>query len=284
MPESFLGRYLVEKGAVTEAQLGEALSEQRRLNRRMGESAVKLGFLTPDQVAGILAEQEALGLPFGETAIRSGLMNRSQVEELQTRHDTHKAHLGRVMLSMGHLSQHEFERLMPAFLAEDEARREDLHFLMGGYADSGVLFAMTVSLDRAARRFLDLPVKPHRVLAPGESAPEGIDVLFSAVVRLVQGPAIVASLACGPGTQARLLDKAPLDRGDGSGGEPDLVDVFATAGGYFFHELENTGLAMSSTELFTRDQAAVVPDPGIRLLLATPEGPLLLDMGRERGT
>jgi hypothetical protein len=68
-----LGKLLVEQGFLTEAQLEEALEEQRQGSGRLGEVLVTRGLLTGAQLAQALAEQQGVALESGdelETAIK----------------------------------------------------------------------------------------------------------------------------------------------------------------------------------------------------------------------
>ena len=56
-----LGDLLVERGVITEAQLKQALAEQRKLGLKLGHTLVKLGYTTEDQILQVLSEQ--LGIP-----------------------------------------------------------------------------------------------------------------------------------------------------------------------------------------------------------------------------
>jgi len=61
-PPVQLGELLIEKGLITEAQLGEALVERRVHGGLLGEALVRLGFIFEDELARTLAEQA--GVPF----------------------------------------------------------------------------------------------------------------------------------------------------------------------------------------------------------------------------
>lgn len=59
-----LGRYLVERGFVTEEQLREALGRQADLRaqgqqKRIGELLVEMGYVSASQVRSVLAQQVA---------------------------------------------------------------------------------------------------------------------------------------------------------------------------------------------------------------------------------
>ena len=64
MIESKLGRILLEKGLVTEAQLDQGVHLQRTSGRVLGETLVELGYVSHDDIARALAAQ--LGIPFFE--------------------------------------------------------------------------------------------------------------------------------------------------------------------------------------------------------------------------
>ncbi|RMG52468.1 MAG: GspE/PulE family protein [Gammaproteobacteria bacterium] len=52
-----LGDLLVERGLITEAQLQQALAEQRKLGLKLGHTLVQLGMVSEDQILEVLSEQ-----------------------------------------------------------------------------------------------------------------------------------------------------------------------------------------------------------------------------------
>lgn len=56
-PRGRLGERLIAAGAITEAQLGLALKENRRTGGRLGETIVALGFCSEEELTSILASQ-----------------------------------------------------------------------------------------------------------------------------------------------------------------------------------------------------------------------------------
>jgi len=58
----FLGKYLVEKNIITEAQLKEAIEESKRTNRRIGEILIRRKYATEEEIAEALSKQ--LGFPY----------------------------------------------------------------------------------------------------------------------------------------------------------------------------------------------------------------------------
>lgn len=57
-----LGDLLISKGAITEAQLMEALAEQKRTGQRLGRALVSLGYIDEDDMLSMLSQQ--LGIPY----------------------------------------------------------------------------------------------------------------------------------------------------------------------------------------------------------------------------
>jgi len=68
-----LGRLLVAKGLLSDDQLENALQEQARTGRRLGEILVELGFISHRALSLTLAEQYGVDLP-SETGFGTGLL------------------------------------------------------------------------------------------------------------------------------------------------------------------------------------------------------------------
>ena len=56
-----LGDLLVEKGLVTDEQLQIALSEQKKLGRKLGSTLIELGMVSESSLLNLLSNQ--LGIP-----------------------------------------------------------------------------------------------------------------------------------------------------------------------------------------------------------------------------
>ena len=64
MVESKLGKILIQKGLVTEQQLGQAIARHKETGKMLGEVLSELGFVSADNLARALADQ--LGIPYFE--------------------------------------------------------------------------------------------------------------------------------------------------------------------------------------------------------------------------
>src|SRR5690554_4063663 len=82
-----LGDLLVDRGLITQEELGDALSKQRELNLRLGETLVEFGYVTEDDIAITLSDQ--LNIPFAQISNLTfqpealDLVNQSLVEKHQ---------------------------------------------------------------------------------------------------------------------------------------------------------------------------------------------------------
>lgn len=71
-----LGDLLVEKGLITQEQLQYALSEQKKLGRKLGNTLIELGMIDEDSMLNLLSSQLAIplidlsGFKFDETVVR----------------------------------------------------------------------------------------------------------------------------------------------------------------------------------------------------------------------
>src|SRR5919206_4354611 len=72
LPSPQIGRILIAAGLLSEAQLAEALEEQRQTGRRLGEIIVRRGFISGPALANALAEQHG-GLLKTEYGYATGL-------------------------------------------------------------------------------------------------------------------------------------------------------------------------------------------------------------------
>lgn len=73
---------LVDEGRISPASFVQALRQQMRCRKPIGQSAVELGWMVMGQVFDVLAKQATSDLPFGELAVDLGYLTRQQVSEL----------------------------------------------------------------------------------------------------------------------------------------------------------------------------------------------------------
>ncbi len=154
----YLGRFLVEQGCITEAQLDDGLRFQREHNQRIGQVAVDRGVLSPDAVRTICRQQrEDAGL-FGEIAVRQRRLSRRAVDELLFFQKVHHTYLGEALLQCGHISQDQYQALLGRYYTLRDEGRVSLRYLNEFFCENKVLDSLVQALSRAVRRFADEPL------------------------------------------------------------------------------------------------------------------------------
>ncbi len=112
------GKHLIQRGLVTESQLVEALDNQRRLTPTIGNVAREAGKLTVHQVLQVLDRQEETGDRFLATAVELGFLRESDVSTLLRRQRAGRPQLGRLLVTMGCLSEQALMHEICVYLTE----------------------------------------------------------------------------------------------------------------------------------------------------------------------
>jgi len=150
---SFLGRFLVEQGAITEEQLEDGLRYQQEHNRRIGEEAVERGLLTPEEVRAICDQQRRDPRLFGDIAVEKGSLCRQSVDELLFFQKVHHTYLGEALLLLGHITREQHQLLMGRHYALRDNGRVSLRYLQDFFADNQVAETLFGAVSRGIRRF-----------------------------------------------------------------------------------------------------------------------------------
>ena len=149
---SFLGRFLVEQGAITEAQLEDGLRYQREKNRRIGEVAVERGMLSPDQVEIIRDRQDDDPRLFGDIAVGERHLSRRSLDDLLFFQKIQHTYLGEALLLLGHIDRHQYQELMGRHYALRDKSRVSLRYLQEYFAENRVAECLFAAVTRTVRR------------------------------------------------------------------------------------------------------------------------------------
>lgn len=163
---SFLGRFLVEQGAVSQEQLEDGLRFQREHNRRIGEVAMDRGVLSADQVLAIRDRQRMDPRLFGDIAVGERQMSRRALDELLFFQKVQHVYLGEALLLRGHINRSRYEELMGRYWALRQAGRVNLRYLQDFFAENRIAEIFFTAVSRAVSRLACAPLEPTRV---GES-------------------------------------------------------------------------------------------------------------------
>jgi hypothetical protein len=152
---SFLGRFLVEQGAITSEQLEDGLRFQRESNRRIGEVAMDRGLLTPEQVLEIRQRQQEDSRLFGDIAVGARRISRRSLDDLLFFQKVQHTYLGEALLVRGHIDREQYQRLMGRHYILRDNGRVSLRYLQEFFSDNRVLEILVAALSRVVRRFAD---------------------------------------------------------------------------------------------------------------------------------
>jgi hypothetical protein len=114
----FFGNHLVQRGLVTEAQLVEALDNQRRLTSTIGHVAREAGKLTVHEVLQVLNRQAEKGGRFLEAAVELGYLAERDVAALLSRQRASRPPLGELLVQMDYVTEPVLMRELAVYLAE----------------------------------------------------------------------------------------------------------------------------------------------------------------------
>ncbi|MEL7641342.1 MAG: hypothetical protein AAGU21_17035 [Solidesulfovibrio sp.] len=230
---SFLGRFLVEQGAVSEAQLEDGLRFQRENNRRIGEVAVERGVLSAEQVLAIRDRQREDSRLFGDIAVGERRMSRRTLDELLFFQKVQHVYLGEALLLLGHLDRGRYRELLGRYAVLREAGRVELRYLQEYFAENRVAEIFFTALSRAMARLAGLAPQPAGV---GEAFawPAG------------QETAVVSGTVLGCRDLAVAIG---LDAGLAAKLAEASVDVFDTTLRYFGDMLRDAGLRLAEARL-----------------------------------
>lgn len=236
---SFLGRFLVEQGAITEAQLEEGLAYQREKNRRIGEVAVERGMLTAEQALNIRQRQNADPRLFGDIAVGQRQLSRRTVDDLLFLQKIHHTYLGEALLVLGHIDRGQYQELMGRHYALRDKGRVSLRYLQEFFAENRVAECLFAALSRAVRRRIGEEAAASGLGSahdPGEYAEN------ARIEGLVLGRRRVAATI---GLSRSLADRLAADGADGQA--PDgLAGFYDTVLRYFGDMLRDKGLRLEA--------------------------------------
>lgn len=274
---SFLGRFLVEQGAVTEEQLEDGLRFQREHNRRIGEVAMDRGVLTPEQVMAVREKQRHDPGLFGDIAVRQRRLSRRELDELLFLQKVQHTYLGEALLLRGHITREQYQALMDRHYAMREQGRVNLRYIQDFFADNKVAEALFAATARAVRRFADLPLEPAAIGVPGAWRDYPENAVLSG--RVPDGRLLEAGLGFSPPLAERLargLEVLPEEN------EP--ADVFDTVLRYGDDMLRDASLRLTDARV-DRDRPFARPDADCLFLRGlVPAGEAFLAVWLEEGS
>lgn len=162
-PNTFFGRFLVERGVISEEALNEALLFQEESNRRIGALAVERGFMTESQARAVIREQALRDKPFGSLALERGWLTEEGLDELLFAQTVHSSHLGEALLHLGHLTPEAFGGYLKEFKEQEQDRTDALRVRMARFGQVDLFETILDALSKGVRRMLEQNLKVDAV-------------------------------------------------------------------------------------------------------------------------
>ncbi len=261
-----LGQWLVHRGAITAADLRDALALMRAVNSTIGELAVARGLVTPEQADEINALQRHVDGRWGDIAIALGVgsATAAKIEQLAWEQQLENLRLTDALVELGVLSATCVDDLVRLFEASSATD-------LGVNAEArAVVEPLAEGLSRMLRRVLGTPA---RVGAPTPWDGQGLEHHARCVIEGDSGCMLGLSV---DRRVARALAKALFDDTVGPGVKLDAaVGAFLVLfGSHAARRLESVVDHRPHRAL--PPEAGVLPSGGCAVELALGEGVVLL--------
>ena len=145
MFSQFFGHYLLNKGAISTAQMNEALLKRGETRVKLGVLAINAGFMTAEQVDQVHKMQMKVDKRIGDLAVDMGFLTSKQVSDLLGMQKSAHLVLGQTLVDLGHMSNAQLEEALSDYKARYQLDDAD-------FADEN-----SVKANRMATNFLGMP-------------------------------------------------------------------------------------------------------------------------------
>ena len=123
------GKYLVEKGIITNEDYNELIQKQLSTRAKLGTIAVAEGVLTEEQAEHINKLQKQFDKRFGDIAVEKGFLNENQVEDLLKKQGNPYMKFLEAILESGKIPVSQLDAQLEAFQKDNGFTKEDMESL-----------------------------------------------------------------------------------------------------------------------------------------------------------
>lgn len=123
------GRYLVEKGIITNEDYKGLIQKQLSTRAKLGTIAVAEGLLTEEQAEHINKLQKQFDKRFGDIAVEKGLLAENQIEDLLKKQGNPYMQFLEVVLESGKIPVSQLDEELDAFQKDNGFTKDDLEAL-----------------------------------------------------------------------------------------------------------------------------------------------------------
>ena len=162
------GRYLLEKGLITQEDLKQAYAYVLQRNQRVGQFAIQKELLTPEQVSSLVALQRHSRKFIGELAVEQGLLTRAALDDLLFSQTVHSATIGEALLAAGSITSEQFASAMQEHLWLEAEKLRVLWDSLASLPEREILPVVACALELAFARFTGQMVKVENLCSLDE--------------------------------------------------------------------------------------------------------------------
>lgn len=153
------GRYLLEKGLISQEDLRQAHAYLAQRNQRVGELAVHKGLLSAEQVQSLVELQKHSRKFIGELAVEQGLLTRSTLDDLLFSQTVHTFTIGEALLANGVITPEQYASVMHEYVWLEEEKQRVLWDSLASLPESDIMPVVARALELAFVRFTGQLVK-----------------------------------------------------------------------------------------------------------------------------
>ena len=139
-----IGKLLVDAGLVAEEKISEALQEQQRTNKHLGELLVSMGALSSVDLDVALSLQREFAVPeqamklaagihrmLGEILVHAGLITSEQLVKALAEHKRTGEKIGQTLVRLGMATQHEIDTALEIQKNQDKGLKAPTRLRLG---------------------------------------------------------------------------------------------------------------------------------------------------------
>lgn len=138
----YFGKYLQDKGVLTDAQYDEVMSESRNTKVKMGLLAVEAGYMTEAQAKEVNTLQQKQDKRFGDIAVEKGYLTDDQVVDLLEKQGDGYLLFVQSLIEHNILTLEEIQAELNAFKKAEHYSAKDIEAIKSGDIDRIALIFM----------------------------------------------------------------------------------------------------------------------------------------------
>lgn len=271
------GRYLLEKGLITQEDLKQAYAYVFQRNQRVGQFAIQKELLTAEQVSSLVALQRHSRKFIGELAVEQGLLTRSALDDLLFSQTVHSATIGEALLAAGVITSEQFASAMQEHLWLETEKLRVLWDSLASLPESEILPVVARALELAFLRFTGQLIKVESLCSLNDDNDFG--VCWTLCFKLRGADWMECALFISPQLVERVQANAHLlCSQEGSDCCSVFMDVVAR---YLYQELEARGIPVESWKVHARSEDRIPPRRAAGLSLTTDVSDTCEDVFRQ---